>query len=105
AVEQVDVVADEARQRDRDRKHLDGRSVLEGVARDAVVDDRLRNAERQEIENLRKQDETQDHELLVPTVPPDIGEEIALHRYSGGPAQSTLYSISALITFDILRRG
>ncbi len=90
AVVQVDVAADEAGQRNRHRQHLHGRRVLEGIARDAVVDDRLGNAERQEIEHLRKHHEHQDDELLVPTVPPDIGEEIALHRCSGNPVQNTL---------------
>ncbi len=53
--------------------------ILEGEARDAVVDDRLRHAERQEIEHLRQHHEHQDEDLLGLAVLPDVGEELALH--------------------------
>src|SRR5260370_41738721 len=57
----------------------DRRVLLEGVALDAVVDDRLRHGERQEVEDLGQYDQAQDDELLVPTVPPNVREQIALH--------------------------
>jgi hypothetical protein len=58
------VMADEGRHRDIDGEQADGRRVLEGVARDAVVDDRLGHAERQEIEDLRQHDQAKDDQLF-----------------------------------------
>ena len=81
AVEQMDVkAAEEVRQAEIDRAPLDDRRVLEGVARDAVVDDRLRHAERQEVEDLRKDDEDQNDDLLGSAVAPDVGKQISLHE-------------------------
>src|SRR5260370_6161304 len=57
----------------------DRRVLIEGVALDAVVDDRLRHGERHEVKDLGQHDQAQDDELLVPTVPPDVSEQIALH--------------------------
>jgi putative ABC transport system ATP-binding protein len=80
AVEQVDVkAAEEVREAEIDRAPLDYRGVLEGVARDAVVDDRLRDGQGQEVKNLRQHHEAQDDKLLGPAVSPDVGEQISLH--------------------------
>ena len=64
----------------------DGLGVLEGVALDAVVDDVFRNRERQEVENLRQEHERQNDQLLGPAVPPNVSEQIALHRVPCGGA-------------------
>ena len=107
AVEDADDLAgQDGREVELPDQERDGLAVLEGVALDAVVDDRLRHRQRQEIEDLRQHHEAQDDDLLGPAVSPDVGEQIALHQYPrwrprcGAP--SLLYSIRPLITFDIL---
>ena len=67
--------AEEAREGEIDRAPRDERRVLEGVARYPVVDDRLRHAERQEVEHLRKDDEDQDDDLLGPAPRDECNED------------------------------
>src|SRR3954469_21761214 len=84
AVEDADDLAGEDRREvELPHQERDGVMVLEGVAGDAVVDDRLRHRQRHEVENLREHHEHQDQELLGPAESPDVGEQISLHQNPG----------------------
>ena len=81
AVEDADDLAgQEGRQIELPDQERNGLVVLEGVARDAVVDDVLGHRERHEVENLCQEHEAQDHDLFGLAVPPDVGEQISLHQ-------------------------
>ena len=82
AVEDADDLAgQDGREVELEDQERDGLAVLEGVALDAVVDDRLRHGQRHEIKDLGQHHEAQDDDLLGPAVSPDVGEQIALHQY------------------------
>ena len=80
AVEDADdLVREDRREIEFPDQERDGLVVLEGEPGNAVVDDRLRHAERHEIEHLRQHHEEQDEDLLGLAVLPDVREELALH--------------------------
>ena len=81
SVEEADDLAREDRGQvqfpDQER---DGLAVLERVALNTVVDDRLGHGQRHEVENLGEDHQQQDHDLFRPAVPPDVGEKAAFHK-------------------------
>src|SRR5262249_23578795 len=80
AVEQANHLARQnGRQVEFPHQERDRLGGLEGVALDAIVDDRLGHRKRQEIENLGEHDQAQDNELFGAAMPPNVGEQIALH--------------------------